>query len=167
MIFVTVGTQLPFDRLVLTVDAWAAAHPTVECFAQIGAAATPPKHVPFVPFVPAEEFDALVRRASLIVAHAGMGSVLTALRFEKPILIMPRHAAAKEHRDDHQLATARWLQERLGVRIAWTSEELQAQLDARESIPAAPGITPRATGPLIDRLRSFLFAAPAGGARRT
>ena len=44
MIFVTVGTQLPFDRLVRAVDAWAAEHPQVDVFGQIGPASFRPKH---------------------------------------------------------------------------------------------------------------------------
>ena len=42
-----------------------------------------------------------------IVAHAGMGTILTALEIGKPLLVMPRRAALGEHRNDHQLATAR------------------------------------------------------------
>ena len=36
MIFATVGTQLPFDRLIVALDQWAASSPDVEVFAQIG-----------------------------------------------------------------------------------------------------------------------------------
>ena len=37
MIFVTVGSQLPFDRLVRAVDDWAAGNGGAAAFAQIGA----------------------------------------------------------------------------------------------------------------------------------
>ena len=36
MIFVTVGAQMPFDRLTSSVDRWAASHPTSDVVAQIG-----------------------------------------------------------------------------------------------------------------------------------
>ena len=36
MIFVTVGSMMPFNRLIDTMDRWAAARPDVEMFAQIG-----------------------------------------------------------------------------------------------------------------------------------
>ena len=35
MIFATVGTQLPFDRLIAAVDRWAGTRPGREVFAQI------------------------------------------------------------------------------------------------------------------------------------
>jgi hypothetical protein len=34
MIFATVGTQLPFDRLLLGLDSWAAANPGIPVLAQ-------------------------------------------------------------------------------------------------------------------------------------
>ena len=43
--------------------------------------------------------------AAAIVAHAGMGTILTALETGKRLLVMPRRAALGEHRNDHQLAT--------------------------------------------------------------
>ena len=39
-IFATVGTQLPFDRLIRGLDSWAECNPEVEVFAQIGAPIT-------------------------------------------------------------------------------------------------------------------------------
>ncbi len=51
MIFLTVGTQLPFDRLVAAVDAWAARQPGQEVFGQIsdpGPAGYRPKHFAWV-----------------------------------------------------------------------------------------------------------------------
>jgi len=36
MIFVTVGAQMAFDRLIRAVDAWAGVHPAVSVFGQIG-----------------------------------------------------------------------------------------------------------------------------------
>lgn len=159
MIFVTVGTQLGFDRLVRSVDAWAAAHPGDEFFAQVGpsnASSYVPQHMPHAPFVSPARADELMRAADLIVSHAGMGSILTALRYRRPILIMPRKASLGEHRNDHQLATARWLADRPGVCVAWTEADVAERLDARRNLTGGPGISEYASGPLVERLNAFI-----------
>ena len=164
MIFVTVGTQLPFDRLVSAIDDWAGLHPGVEVFAQIGPTALVPRHMQHAPFLPPARADDLMRRAEVIVAHAGMGSVLTAQALNKPIVIVPRHAALGEHRNDHQLATARWLESRPGVIVAWEPADVAALLDDRAGLADGsaqrPAISAVASGPLVERLRAYVAAAP-------
>lgn len=105
MIFVTVGEQLPFDRLIRTVDKWAA-DSGQEVFAQIGDTDLIPNTLKYKKFLEPVEFQEKFNSAELIVAHAGMGTIITALEFGKPILVMPRQAALGEHRNDHQFATA-------------------------------------------------------------
>ena len=104
MIFVTVGEQLPFDRLIRTVDKWAAGSGQ-EVFAQIGDTDLIPNILKYKKFLDPDEFKEKFNSAELIVAHAGMGTIITALEFNKPILVMPRQAALGEHRNDHQFAT--------------------------------------------------------------
>ena len=140
MIFVTVGTQLPFDRMVREIDEWAGRHPDVEVFAQIGPGTYRPRHMAFADFVPPGRADELMQQASLIVAHAGMGSVLTALQLQRPILIVPRRASLGEHRNEHQLATARWLESKPGVTVAWDETELADWLERRDQLLPASRI---------------------------
>lgn len=156
MIFVTVGTQLAFDRMVHAIDGWAAMHPDVQFFAQIGPSAHPPRHVQHADFVPPQRADELMRTAELVVAHAGMGSILTALRYRKPIVVVPRKAALREHRNDHQMATARWLEGRQGVTVAWDEQALLRVLERRGELEVGPGIDDAAAGPLVQRLHAYL-----------
>ncbi|KQN04300.1 glycosyltransferase [Sphingomonas sp. Leaf25] len=136
MILVTVGTQLPFDRLIRAVDEVAPRLP-MPVFAQIGRGRYQPQHCRFAANVPPVEFDDLLRQASLIVGHAGIGSVLMAQKMGKPLLVMPRRIAFGEHRNDHQLATARALEERPGIYVAFDEEALQQRLldDTPFSLP--------------------------------
>jgi UDP-N-acetylglucosamine transferase subunit ALG13 len=156
LIFITVGTQLPFDRLLRAVDGWAGAHPGVECHGQIGPAGYRPTAFKTVDFLPPDQADDLFKRAQLIVSHAGMGSVLTALRFRKPIIIFPRVAALGEHRNEHQLATAAWLECKPGVFVARTEEALLTLLDQRNALPAGEQISDSADPAFIARLRSAI-----------
>lgn len=134
MIFATVGTQLPFPRL-------------MEYLEEIGSDVGEPivaqtcdadrryanieSHAHLAP----EEYSQMFRNASCVVAHAGIGTILTARKLAKPLILVPRRAALGEHRNDHQLATARQLATRLGLKIANSSEELRAAICNRAASP--------------------------------
>jgi len=156
LIFVTVGTQLAFDRLVIAMDGWAAANPAEEVFAQTGPSSLTVRSMGHAEFVRPDEADALFRKASLVVSHAGMGSILTALKYRKPIVIVPRKASLGEHRNDHQLATAKWLAGRPGLVVAWETEELLRILDQRDGLAVGDGIPESASPEFIARLREYL-----------
>jgi exopolysaccharide biosynthesis glucuronosyltransferase PssE len=131
LIFVTVGGQKPFPRLIDCVDTWASNRtlPPSEVLAQIGKAPTQPGYIESVESLTPPEYTKRFQEASVVLAHAGMGTILTAVDLEKPILVMPRRASQGEHRNDHQLATARQLQEVLGLCVAWDEHELRDWLD--------------------------------------
>lgn len=158
VILVAVGTQFPFDRLVEAVDRWAGSS-GARVIAQIGPSTYQPRHIEAHPFLPPRDFQALVKTADLLVAHCGMGSILSALSVGKPILVMPRLASRGEHRNDHQVATAQRFSARAGVTIAWDEAELLQRLDQMGRIGesrAVPAIAPKAPRELTDRLRRFL-----------
>ena len=107
MIFVTVGTQLPFDRLVRAMDRWAAINPEHEVVAQVGDSDLKCSALEVIQDLGPVEYEATIERCTHVVAHAGTGSVLTALRHRKPLLIVPRDVERGEVRSDHQVHTAR------------------------------------------------------------
>ena len=104
MIFLTLGTQLPFDRLVKAMDEVA---PGLQeaIFGQIGNARVKPANFESVDFLAPREFKQHFDAARVIVGHAGIGTILSGLKAEKPLVLMARRVAFGEHRNDHQLAT--------------------------------------------------------------
>ena len=159
MIFVTVGTQLPFDRLVAAVDTWAGAGAGREVFAQIGPTALRPRSIASRPFIDPAECRARMEAADLIVAHAGMGTILGALELGRPIVVMPRIAALGEHRNEHQLATARRFGDLGRVHVAADEHALPGVLDELAGARrAGERISPYASDQLIGTLRSFIAA---------
>lgn len=158
MIFVTVGTQLSFDRLVAAVDKWSLNNPTVKVFAQVGPTNYAPQHIEFADFVAPDIADGLFKQASLIVSHAGMGSILTALKYRKPILIMPRLANLGEHRNDHQLATAKWLGSTPGITVAKDELEVEVLLNNRNALNGGCGISDFASPELIKHLNEYIHS---------
>src|SRR6185437_14262456 len=79
MIFVTVGTQGRFDRLIRTVDQWAGAKGGADVFAQTGPSDYHCEHVRAERFIDPTDFRKRVEAASVVISHAGMGSIITAL----------------------------------------------------------------------------------------
>ena len=155
MIFTTVGGQLPFDRLIRVVDEWAE-QAGVDVFAQIGAGEYTPRHMHWERFLPPARFMEIARSTEAIVAHAGVGTILTALELRKPLLVMPRRAEHHEHRNDHQLGTARHFGARGHVLTAFSEAELREQLPKLRL--QRPGAPPEPPAPeLIARLREFAF----------
>jgi UDP-N-acetylglucosamine transferase subunit ALG13 len=162
MIFVTVGTQLPFDRLILAVNEWAGKNQVRDVVAQVGPSTVAAGNLTIKPFVAADEFAEFVRSASLIVAHAGMGSIITAMELGKPIVIMPRRASLGEHRNEHQLATAQQLSGR-GIHVAQDAQALWALLDQRDTLTPPHAISSHANSELVARVQEFVLAGRKPG----
>ena len=160
LIFLTVGTQEPFDRLVQAVDEWAGAH-DVPVFGQLGrleAGSYKPRNFPYELFISADEFQERLESCSLLVAHAGMGSIISALTMAKPLLMMARRAALGEHRNEHQLATAARFAGRGGLHVAAEAPDVGSLIDRllAESRQPSGAISPYAQPELIATLKDFI-----------
>lgn len=127
MIFVTTGTQEPFDRFLEIIDSLA---PEIdeELVVQACSSAYTPHNYKLRGFIAPDEFNGIMERARLIVAHAGMGSILTAMQMRKPIIIFPRKASLGEHRNDHQMAMAHRMAELRYVHVAYDADDLRRLL---------------------------------------
>jgi UDP-N-acetylglucosamine transferase subunit ALG13 len=158
MIFVTVGTDGPFDRLIEAMDAWAGAQPRTEIIAQIGHSNLKPRNMKWHHFLEPPQFREYFSSAELIVAHAGMGTILSALRFEKPLLVMPRRASLGEQRNEHQLATAKRLLELDKVNVAFDESELIVNLSNFKALQPRAKTGPYAEPRLISALRDFIHS---------
>lgn len=156
VIFVTVGTQLAFDRMVDMVDRWARLNPSIEIVAQVGPTTRLFSHLRCSQFLSPSEATKLMSTADVVVSHAGMGSILTALKHHRPIIIMARQAAQGEHRNDHQLATARWLKNRPGISVAEDEAGLHTLLDQRTQLLAESGLSDHADEKLLSNIRNFI-----------
>lgn len=140
MIFATIGTQLPFPRLMAALDALAPSlnEPIV---AQIGADPGAYPHLDTHATLAPDTFAARFAEARVIVGHAGIGTVLSARQHGKPAILVPRRHEFGEHRNDHQLATAAALEGREGLYIAWTPEEISALIRRPDLAPATERVS--------------------------
>jgi UDP-N-acetylglucosamine transferase subunit ALG13 len=156
VIFVTVGSMLPFDRLVEAMDTWAAANPAVEVFAQIGEGRFIPKTCRWERMIEPAEFDAKCLAAEVVVAHAGMGTILSTLQSRRPLVIMPRRADLREHTTDHQIATAERFGGRQGITVVEDAQALWKVLDEKNYRAPESQLSSFASADLIDRVRTFI-----------
>jgi len=147
---------MPFDRLVRAVDEWAGERGRDDIFAQIGETAYRPEHIGYAAQVDPAQFRELVANAEAVVAHAGTGTILTALELGTPVLVMPRHGALMETRNDHQIATAERFRAMDRVEVAMDEAELVVRLDHLADLPARGLISTTASDGLIEAIRGFI-----------
>jgi exopolysaccharide biosynthesis glucuronosyltransferase PssE len=107
-------------------------------------------------YVPMEEFDRLIRDSTLLIMHAGAGSIIHAVRARKLPVVMPRRARYGEIIDDHQVEFSEALAAARYVALARGPEQL-ADAIGRALVPATTSVS---IGPSlvqhIDRLLAGL-----------
>jgi UDP-N-acetylglucosamine transferase subunit ALG13 len=129
VIFLTVGSSIPFDRLVRAVDDLVGQGLLHDVRAQIGEGAYEPRHMAFERFLDKQHYDLRVDEATALIGHAGAGTISMALERHKPLLVMPRLRRHGEIVNDHQVATARTFA-RLGhILVARDVDELRAGVE--------------------------------------
>ena len=158
MIFLTVGTQLPFERLVRAVDDWAAQHPETSVIGQVGRTVFQPSAFSIVSSLGPEQYYDMFEEADVVVAHAGMGTIISALERAKPLLLMPRLASLNEHRNDHQLGTAAHFKKYETIRVVEDASRFDEALDRLlDDLPTMSATPPEImpSPALLERLRGF------------
>ncbi len=155
MIFLTVGTQFPFDRLLKAVDrALDENEQTEEILAQVGQTAYRPRNFKAVPWLDKHEFDQSFHEASAIVGHAGMGTISMALELNKPLLVLPRLRKFNEVVNDHQMAIARKFEQLGHLLVAYEADDVPAKLRLLPSFkPRSRETQPEA---VVERIAGFL-----------
>lgn len=155
LLFVTVGTVMPFERLTEMVAALKSDGVIAQrVLMQVGIGGTRPAGVEAVETVTFEEMQAILKDADIVVCHGGTGSIITALRQGCRVVAVPRLYSLREHYDDHQEEITSALEARGLLRVANTKDELSAALlDVAGREPRSATSDP---SELIDYLRSLV-----------
>jgi UDP-N-acetylglucosamine transferase subunit ALG13 len=161
VILLSVGTQLPFDRLIRTVDEWAVRRSRTDVVAQIGPSTYRPIALQSFAFLEHDKFHALQLQCDVCVSHAGMGSIITAMELSKPIIILARDHRRGEHRNGHQIATLKQFAGTPGVYPAESEAEVARLLDRAHELKGAPSLDSTATADFIQRLSAYVDARPS------
>lgn len=104
MIFVILGTQnMPFTRLLDAVEKQAKQGIIKdEIIVQAGVTKYTSSYMKVFDLIPSDEFEDLVNKADLIITHAGVGSILSAITLGKVTIAAARDKKYKEHVNNHQ-----------------------------------------------------------------
>lgn len=158
MILLTIGTTEPFDRLVKAMDNIAAEIQHIPVVAQISSSAYSAKHMQTIGFLSPLEYNKIFDKASLIISHAGMGTIISATLKQKAIIVMPRRANLRESNSDHQYATATKLAALNYVKVANNQEELASliRLTLAENKTPPLKIGPYASNQLICSIKEYI-----------
>lgn len=131
MIFVTLGTHhQPFLR---ALDLIAPLAEIDEVVAQLGPTPARDNHrLATFPFISFPEMRRYIEEADVVVCHAGVGTIITAIEFGHRPVVIPRLRAYNEHVDDHQFQLASRLSDR-GLVLGYTPDASLSALveDAR------------------------------------
>ncbi|AJY46970.1 glycosyltransferase [Martelella endophytica] len=157
MIFVAVGTQFPFDRMIEIIDQWAFERGVSDVVAQVGPSNFKSRAIKTYAYIDPLEFASFQRQAALLIGHAGMGTIIGALEMAKPLVIMPRLARFGEHRNDHQLATTQRFSNKPGIYVAKDKAEMFDLLDRRDELTGSGrDVSATATPQLLQALKDFI-----------
>ncbi len=105
MIFVSLGTQdKSFTRLVEKIEELKKSGKIKEeVVVQLGNTKYKSEFIKCIDFMSMEEFDKYLQNCSYLITHGGVGTILTALKYNKKVIAVPRLSKYNEHVNDHQL----------------------------------------------------------------
>lgn len=105
MILVATGTHpQQFNRLIEAVDNLVGNNAIKEkVVMQVGYSSYMPKNAKWFKFTGYWDMLKLIKNASIVITHAGIGSVLLSVRLNKKTIVVPRLKKFGEHTNDHQL----------------------------------------------------------------
>jgi UDP-N-acetylglucosamine transferase subunit ALG13 len=151
VILVTVGTnEARFDRLLQALDGLGDRE---ELLVQHGPSPVRPSGAQCVEFLPFDELTAEMRRARVVVTHAGVGSTIASLLNGKRPVVVPRLARHGEAVDDHQVPFGRRLHEAGLVHFVEDPADLA---DAVAGPVDSEAVALRPNRRLVAELRSFI-----------
>lgn len=152
LIFVTIGLMYGFDRLVKEMDR--IAEWTEEgIIIQIGKTAYVPKNATYFRFRSKEEMNVLYENSRIVVCHAGVGSILSALEHGKPVIAVPRRKEYGEVIDEHQIEISRELEKENRITVVNDVSKLESVL---ANITAGSSVNIKMDSRLAKALKGYI-----------
>jgi len=156
LIFVVTGTQEPFDRMISIIDQWSQNQVKYNVIAQTANSVLKVKSIKCYDFLEPDVFTELFTKAEIIISHAGMGSIIKALENKKKIIIFPRLAKFKEHRNNHQVFTAKNFEKSKNINVAYDEKDLLSLLSNIDSLTFKETNSLKASENLINSISEFI-----------
>lgn len=129
MIFVTIGNSpFNFNRLLKEMDR-IAGEIDEEVLMQIGPQNFQPEHANFFSYVSNKEIEEIYRKSRIVICHAGVGSILTCIKYNKIFIVVPRRLKYGEHFDDHQIQITKELEKEKIIKVVYDMKNLKKEIE--------------------------------------
>lgn len=131
-IFVTLGTQkFQFDRLLKKLDELIVQEKIKkeDLIVQCVYSEYQPQNFEMFAMKPQNEIEDIMKDVDLVITHSGTGSIITSLKLEKKIIIVPRLKKYGEHVDDHQVELADVFKEKVNVIVVNDMDKLNDAIE--------------------------------------
>jgi UDP-N-acetylglucosamine transferase subunit ALG13 len=152
---------LEFTRLIMKMDE-VAGRLGEEVVMQIGSVRYQPQNAKYFSHTTYQESLSYFRNASLVVGHGGAGTILNALKFHVPIVVVPRSQRFGEHFDDHQIELAERLVGNELIKVVYDMEELESAVKEmlEKGKKVGKGMIPPEKETLIKTIKNFVGHCP-------
>jgi len=158
MIFIITGTEAyPFDRFIKEIDRlkkenWI----KDDVHIQLGSCNYIPENCTWDKWLPFDVMCENIRKADMVIAHAGAGTTLLCLELGKKPVIVTRQKKYNEHLDDHQVPFARMM-EKLGYAfVAYEVDEIRKYINKKPDSKDSIRISKKDNIRLVNYLNTWL-----------
>ena len=114
----------------------------------------PAENLTAVQWLPFDEMARRLRETPVVVAHAGVGILMSSLRQGRRPVVVPRRAEFGAHVDDHQLQIIEMFRESNLIVGCMECSELEEALKQVETLTFAPYVSN--TDRIIDSIEAFI-----------
>lgn len=87
------------------------------------------------------DFEHCIRQAEVVVTHSGVNTIITCMKMNKPLVIVPRLKEFGEHVDNHQLEIAELMEVKFKVLVIRNMDELSNAIEQAKSHKYLPWIS--------------------------
>ncbi len=158
-IFVSVGTHpQQFNRLLKEIDRIASSS-NWSFSVQSGCSSHKMKNANQKNYWSGEEYEKMFKEAEVVVCHGGAGTIIHALKLEKPVVVVPRQKKFGEHTNNHQSEIAEAMEQEGKILVVNEIGELEETLDKALTFKPKNGSTRTR---LVKRIEKFLRETEAG-----
>lgn len=131
MILILLGTQdKPFERILKAVSKEIDKGNIKEkVVAQTGCTLFSHEKIKTFDFTTKEEIEELIKKARIIITHAGVGTIIECIENDKKVIVVPRLKKYGEHTNDHQLQITKEFSEKKYVLPLYDTRKLSDVLE--------------------------------------
>ncbi len=135
-VLVTVGTVMPFDRMVRGVESLIESKDiTGNVAAQIGESTKSFEGIDSFGSCPFDELNDRMKKADVVICHGGSGSILGSLKAGAHVVAMAREFKYGEHYDDHQRDITKAFADMELISVAKDENDIKRAIDEAKSRP--------------------------------